>query len=142
MPLIVRWPGVTQPGAVSAVPVTSVDYFPTLANSAGVQLADDRVIDGVDLMPVLKGGDSLGRDAIFWHFPHYRGNVIPYSIVRQGDWKLLKRYEGPSYELYDLKEDLSESRDRAEELPEKVQQLDAILTKWLHHTGAKLPRKT
>ena len=142
VPLIVRWPGVTQPGAVSAVPVTSVDYFPTLANSAAVELADDRVIDGVDLMPVLKGGDSLGRDAIFWHFPHYRGNVIPYSIVRQGDWKLLKRYEGPSYELYDLKEDLSESRDRAEELPEKVQQLDAILTKWLHHTGAKLPRKT
>ena len=141
VPLIVRWPGVTKAGSVSAVPVTSVDYFPTLVNSAGANVADGVVIDGMNLMPVLKGGDSLGRDAIFWHFPHYRGKVIPYSIVRQGDWKLLKRYEGPTYELFNLKDDLSEAKDLAGEMPEKVKALDAVLVKWLEHTGAKLPRK-
>ena len=141
VPLIVRWPGVTAPGSVSAVPVTSVDYFPTIAKSAGASLDEDVVIDGKDLMPVLKGGGSLGRDSIFWHFPHYRGKVIPYSIVRQGDWKLLKRYEGPTYELFNLKEDLSETKDLSAEMPDKVKELDAVLAAWLEHTGAKLPRK-
>ncbi|MGI9244127.1 MAG: sulfatase [Verrucomicrobiales bacterium] len=140
VPLIVRWPGVTKAGAVSAVPVSSVDYFPTIAASAGVELPDGLVIDGLDLMPVLRGGEALDREAIFWHFPHYRGKVIPYSIVRQGDWKLLKRYEGPTYELFNLKDDLSEKQDLAEQLPERVEALDSVLVEWLEHTGAKLPR--
>lgn len=54
---------------------------------------------------------------------------------------MLKRYEGPSFELFSLKADLSESRDLAGELPDKVKELDAVLAKWLKDTGAKLPRK-
>ncbi|MFZ2147207.1 MAG: sulfatase [Sedimentisphaerales bacterium] len=149
-PLIVRWPKVIKPGTVSHEPVTSVDYFPTICQAAGVTLPRDRDIDGVSILGHLKSSaiQKLNRDAIFWHFPHYRGNIVPYSIIREGDWKLIKRYEtsassvepGKTFELYNLNGDLSESNDLAEILPEKVRRLNAKLTRWLKLSSAKLPR--
>jgi len=149
-PLIVRWPKVIKPGTVSYEPVTSVDYFPTICQAAGVPLPPDRDIDGVSILGHLKsnGIQKLNRDTLFWHFPHYRGNIMPYSIIRDGNWKLIKRYDtstssvepGKTFELYNLKGDLSESNDLSEVLPSKVRQLDAKLRRWLRLTGAKLPR--
>jgi len=141
-PLLVRWPGVIRPGGTSAEPVTSVDYFPTLCEAAGVPLPADRAIDGLSLVRHLGSGGTqpLGREAIFWHFPHYRGtDVVPYSIVRAGDWKLIKRYEGKAFELFNLRDDLSEQNDLSEARPEKVRELDARLQEWLRRTQAKLP---
>jgi len=66
---------------------------------------------------------------------------VPYSIVRAGDWKLIKRYEGETFELFNLKNDIGEKTDLAERMPEKVKQLDAKLTALLKSTGAKLPKK-
>ncbi|MCH7873262.1 MAG: sulfatase, partial [Planctomycetes bacterium] len=94
VPLIVRWPAVVEPGTTSDVPVTSVDYFPTVLAAAKIELPEQRDIDGVNLLPLLSGGRAPQREAVYWHFPHYRGSVVPYSIVRAGDWKLIKRYEG------------------------------------------------
>ncbi len=141
-PVIVRWPKVVKPGSLSHEPVTSVDYFPTICEAAGVSLPRDRDIDGVSLLGHLKsnGDKKLDREAIFWHFPHYRGNIVPYSIIREGNWKLIKRYEGKTFELYNLKGDLSESNDLSEVLPEKVRRLNAKLTRWLRISRAKLPR--
>lgn len=140
VPLIVRWPGVTQPDTVCHEPVTSVDFFPTLCAAAGVALPQDRPIDGVGLRPLLEGSGSIGREAIYWHFPHYRlDSVVPYSIIRAGDWKLIKQYEGKPFELFNLAEDTSEQRDLSQAMPEKVAELDAALTRWLRDTGAKLP---
>jgi len=141
-PLLVRWPKVIKPGTVSHEPVTSVDYFPTICQAAGVPLPRDRDIDGVSLLGHLKsnGIQKLNRDTLFWHFPHYRGNIVPYSIIREGSWKLIKRYEGKTFELYNLKGDLSESNDLSEVLPAKARQLNAKLTRWLRISRAKLPR--
>ena len=141
-PLIVRWPKVVKKGAVSHEPVTSVDYFPTICQAAGVPLPSGRDIDGISILDHLKsnGAKKLDRDAIYWHFPHYRGGIAPYSIIRAGNFKLLKRYEGKEFELYNLKDDLSEKNDLAEKMPDKVKELDAKLTKWLKATGAKMPR--
>jgi arylsulfatase A len=86
VPLIVHWPGITRAKSVSAVPVSSIDYFPTICQAAGIKPPAGLVIDGVNLMPVLKGGDSLDREDIFWHFPHYRGRIMPYSMGSK--WKL------------------------------------------------------
>ena len=140
VPLIVHWPGITRAKSVSAVPVSSIDYFPTICRAAGIKPPADVVIDGVDLMPVLKGGDSLDREDIFWHFPHYRGRIMPYSMVRSGSWKLLKRYHGKPYELFNLAEDIGEKEELSAKIPEKVKQLDAKLVEWLKKTGAKVPR--
>jgi arylsulfatase A len=141
-PLIVRWPNVIKPGTVSHEPVTSVDYFPTICEAAGVPLPQDCAIDGVSLLRLLKsnGTEKLNRVAIFWHFPHYRGEIVPYSIIRAGDWKLIKRYEGKTFELFNLKDDLSEQTDLSEKMPEKVKELDNKLSNWLRACNAKLPR--
>jgi arylsulfatase A len=144
VPLIVRWPGVVRAGSVCGVPVTSVDYFPTILRAAGQPPPADRVIDGESLMPLLRETSTLKRDAIFWHFPHYRrlwpeGLIVPYSIIRAGNWKLIKRYEGKTYELFNLKDDLGELNDLSDRMPEKVRELDARLTAWLKATGARLP---
>ncbi|NIS80934.1 MAG: sulfatase-like hydrolase/transferase, partial [Anaerolineales bacterium] len=141
-PLIVRWPKVIKPGTVSREPVTSVDYFPTICEAAGAALPRDRDIDGVSLVEHLKsnGTKKLGREAIFWHFPHYRGDIVPYSIIRAGNWKLIKRYEGKTFELFNLRTDLSEQNDLSEKMPRKVKELNSKLSDWLRATGAKLPR--
>ena len=139
-PLIVRWPRVVKTGTTCDVPVTSVDYFPTVCEASGVPLPKDRPIDGESIMPLLKGTGSLRRDAIFWHFPHYRGGIVPYSIIRAGDWKLLKRYDGKTWELFNLKDDLSETTDLADREPDVVKRLDAKLVAWLKAANAKMPK--
>ena len=140
VPLIVRWPGKIKPGSECSIPVSSVDLFPTVCQAAKVALPEDRAIDGKSLMPLLTRKDSFRRDAIYWHFPHYRGEVVPYSIIRKGNWKLIKRYEGKTFELFNLEEDLGETQDLADKMPDKVRELDDRLTAWLRQTGAKLPR--
>ena len=68
---LVRWPGVTKPGSISSHPVMSTDFFPTFVKAAGSEPKGAGPIDGVDLMPLLKGKESLEREALYWHYPHY-----------------------------------------------------------------------
>jgi len=141
VPQIMRWQGHVPAGAETQAPVSSVDFFPTICEAAGVALPDDRPIDGVSLVALWRPEGAIERDALFWHFPHYRGSdVVPYSIVRAGRWKLIKRYEGPTFELFDLAADLGETTDLAAERPEIVAALDQRLGAWLAETGARMPR--
>ena len=142
VPLIVRWPSVVKAGSLCDEPVISVDYFPTICRAAGENIPADRAIDGQNLIPLLEQTGTFKRNAIFWHFPHYRGgDVVPYSIVRAGAWKLIKRYEGKTFELFNLHNDISEKNDLSTRMSEKVKELDAMLTTWLRATGARMPIK-
>lgn len=139
VPLIVRWPGIVKPGTVSNAVVSSVDYAPTVLEAVGAEGSED--IDGQSLVQHLKSGGkaALDRDFVHWHFPHYRHKPGPYSIIRSGDWKLIRWYEG-GHELYNLADDLSEANDLAGSMPDKVAELDDKLTDELERVGAKLPR--
>ena len=139
-PWIVRWPGVTEAGAVSSEPVASIDLLPTIAAAVGTRPPADRAIDGIDLGPALRGGKLADR-ALLWHFPHYRhgpGND-PYSVVRQGDWKLIRFYDPAKTELYNLAEDLGEANDLVVSERAKAEQLAALLDEGLTAVGARLP---
>jgi arylsulfatase A-like enzyme len=138
VPYIVRWPGVTKAGSQCQTPISTVDIFPTVLDMADVPLPKHD-IDGVSLVDILDGENGLKRDGIYWHFPHYRGGIKPYGIVRAGDYKLLRYYESGDTELYNLKTDLSEANDLAASMPDKVKQLDVMLSKWLIGVGAKIP---
>jgi arylsulfatase A-like enzyme len=142
VPFLVQWPGVIPAGKLSNTPVCSIDIFPTILEAAGVPLPNDRAIDGLSLLSHLKSGGraNLERDQLLWHFPHYRYGSPPYSIIRKGDWKLIKFWTG-SYELYNLADDLGEQKNLAPAMPEKVGELDALLMKRLRADQAKLPRK-
>lgn len=141
VPAIVAWPGVVPEGVESAEPISSVDYLPTLCEATGTPLPADVEIDGLSLLPHLKSGGTakLNREAIYWHFPHYRHSPGPYSIIRAGNWKLIRWYEG-QVELYNLKSDLSEKENRVKTDPDKVVELDKMLSQELKRIGAKLPR--
>jgi arylsulfatase A len=140
VPFLVRWPGTIPAGKVSPQPVCSIDVFPTILDAADVPLPDDRDIDGLSLLPLLKSGgtEALDRDELIWHFPHYRHDPGPYSIIRKGNHKLIKFWDGP-FELYDLENDLGEENNLADAQPEKVKALEKRLTGQLEKMNAKLP---
>lgn len=141
VPLVARWPGVIPSGKLSETPVSSIDLFPTILAAANVAPPGDRTIDGRSLLPHLKSGgeEALDRKTLVWHFPHYRHDPGPYSIIRHDHWKLIKFWEG-THELYDLKNDLSESKNLAEKMPKQVRELNALLIRNLQIQEAKVPR--
>jgi|MDTC01.3.fsa_nt_gb arylsulfatase A-like enzyme len=139
VPFLVRWSGVVQANKVSEIPVCSIDLFPTILEATGTRLPQDRRIDGLSLLSHLKSGADLKRKNLVWHFPHYRHDPGPYSILRQGYWKLIKFWDGPM-ELYNLQRDPSEANDMADRQKERVQAMNAQLMKELSDQEAKLPR--
>ena len=145
-PLFIYWKEKIQPGSKSDVPVASIDFLPTLCAITQTPLPDTK-IDGHDISPLFRG-DTIKQVPLFWHYPHYRGGgdmvlgeEVPYSIVRDGDWKLIKRYEGKQFELFNLKNDLGETTDLSEKYPDVVARLNKKLEEWLRSTNAKLPIK-
>ena len=138
-PLLVRWPGVAQPGAVLAAPVSSPDFFPTLLEAAGAKPAPGQILDGVSLVPVLRGGAAPDR-ALFWQYPHY-GNQggAPAAAVRRGPWKLIHWFEDDRFELFNVVTDLAETTNLAAREPARVAALRAELAAWQRTVGAKFP---
>jgi arylsulfatase A-like enzyme len=146
VPWIARWPGNVKPGTTCDVPVISIDLFPTLLHLAGAQPAGDQLLDGVTLKPLLLGGRSLERTAIYWHFPGYLGagkdgwRTTPAGAVRAGDWKLIEFFETGRARLFNLKDDVGEKVDLSEKMPEKARELREMLTAWRAHVKAPMPK--
>lgn len=140
-PMIVYVPGTTEAGAVCSQPVISTDFYPTLLELAGLPLEPDAHVDGVSLVPLLKG-QPLQRGPLFWHYPHY-GNQggAPSGAVMDGPWKLIQWFEDDRLELFNVESDPSEAHDLAQEKPEQAQTLLRQLTAWREETGAIMPQK-
>ena len=144
-PLIVVWPGEAEPDSKSDAVVQSVDFYPTLLEMAGLTATVDQQFDGVSIVPALRG-QPLEREAIFCHHPHYTPATAhrPSTSVRQGDWKLIRfYYDGPAqtdrYELYNLRDDIGETRDLAGENVAKVDELRRLIDGFLADTDAVIP---
>jgi len=147
-PMAVRWPGSIEAGSRSTVPVTMVDFFPTILDLAGVVPPAGLVLDGETLVPLLRGGTRLNRDAIFWHFPAYLEGAggaatpwrtTPAGAVRQADWKLIEFFEDGRIELYNLADDIGESRELSGSMPDKAHDLHQLLRAWRASVGATVP---
>lgn len=135
VPFIAKWPAKIKAGQVLDAPVISMDIFPTLAGAAGLKDLPVKS-DGMDIVQLIE--QPKQRETLYWHFPHYRHAPGPYSIIREGDWKLIKWYEGPK-ELYNLKDDLAESKDLSESMPEKVKHLEKKLMTHLRKSTDRIP---
>ena len=136
-PLVIRWPAVLKAGTIIETPVCSPDYFATALEVAQGKTAAQ--VDGVSLLPLLKGG-SLPERALYWHYPHY-GNQggAPGAAIRMGDWKLIEWYEDGRRELFNLREDLGEQKNLAPSNPDQVKVLAAKLEAWRKDVGALMP---
>ena len=139
-PLLIKWPRIIEPGSLCDVPVTSPDFYPTMLEMAGLDLIPEQHCDGMSFLPLLKGADTLEREPIFWHYPHY-GNQggTPGSSVRCGDYKLIEFFEDGRIELYNLREDVSEERNLANEEPHIADELKTMLTVWREKIEAIIP---
>ena len=138
-PMIVRWPGVVKPGSTSDAVVTSVDFYPTILAMAGAaDPASD--VDGIDITAVLKGTGDLARDAVYWHYPHYHpGGATPGGIIREGPWKLIETFEDDRLELYNLHDDLGETKNLADAMPDRAAALRKKLAQWRRRVDAQMP---
>jgi len=137
-PFLIRWPGVTKHGTHCDVPVISTDFYPTILDMAGLPLKKDQHLDGVSLVPLLKGATSIERDALYWHYPHY-GNQggFPGGAIRMGDFKLIERFEDGRVHLYDLQNDIGERQDLASLYPQQVELMRSRLHAWYIEVDAK-----
>jgi arylsulfatase A-like enzyme len=158
VPLIARVPGVTdqapnrtgedrfeevRPGGSGAAGesyLSSVDYYPTILELAGVAGPDDQLLDGKSFVPLLKGDCDFTRGPVYWHYPHY-GNQggVPARAVRDGDWKLIEFMEDGILELYNLADDPREQRNLAKAEPERTARLKGMLDRWCESVGAQMP---
>lgn len=147
VPLIVRWPGVVKAGGSVSVPTIHVDVYPTLLEIAKAP-KPRQVLDGQSLVPLLRDSEAkLAREAIYQHFPGYLGSgpgkwrTTPVSTVQAGDWKLMEFLEDGHLELYNLGDDLGESRNLAGAMPEKAAELRLKLLAWRKEVKAPMPGK-
>ena len=138
-PLMVCWPGVTRPGSVCREPMISTDYYPTLLEMAGLPPRPQQHVDGVSIVPLLKGGTQPERP-LFWHYPHYSNQGGgPGGAVRVGNFKLVEWFEDMRVELFNLRDDLGEKHDLASQMPEKTAALRKLLHDWRQGIHADMP---
>jgi len=139
-PMIVRWPGVTKAGTQSDEVVIGSDFFPTMLEMAGLPLHPEAHLDGESFVWALKNKRNPNPErSFFWHSPtgrpHSTGDSNS-SAVRNGDYKLIEFFDQGRVELYNLKEDISESKNLSKEMPEKTQELQQILHNWKKEINA------
>lgn len=138
VPLIISGPDIYRPGRISEQLTVSMDFFPTILTLAGIQHVKN---DGENLLPVLINEKPFKHSNLFWHFPHYHGSAWkPGSALRKGDWKLITFYEDNRTELFNLKNDPSESKDISEQFPEITSDIKEHLFNLLEKSDAKFPK--
>lgn len=140
-PMIIRAPGVTQPGQKSDTPVCSTDFFPTLLELVGLPLQPELHADGISLQPLLQGNPLTRPTPLYWHYPHYHGSTwTPGAAIRDGRWKLIELYEFDAVELYDLENDIGEQRDLSTVHPERTAAMRRQLKQWQQEQNAAMPQ--
>ncbi len=130
VPFLARWPGIIPPAATSAEMSMNFDLFATCLQLAGVPLPQDRIIDGKDILPLLKGEAPSPHDRFFYY------DTRTLIAVRYEHWKYHRRYrtdnaafwplgQGPF--LFDLETDPNESYDLTENQPDRAAEMAAML---------------
>ena len=139
-PLIIKWPSTTESKSVCSEPITSTDFYPTILEMIGLPLMPEQHVDGVSIVPLLKGDKETSREAIFWHYPHY-GNQggTPGSSMRMGNYKLIEFYEDNHLELYNLHTDLEETYNLVDQEKKMTEKMHEMLEVWKADVGAIIP---
>ena len=143
IPLIVRWPGVTRAGSVNHSVVSTVDHYPAILEMTGQAQRPEAHKDGVSYVPALQG-KPFDRGPTICDMPHpvWATYNIPNTSVRMGDWKLYRFWhdipadQTHRYELYNLKEDISETKDLSESNPAQLKTMVDALETYYKDSGA------
>ncbi len=122
------------------------DFYPTILEMAGIKNYETvQKVDGVSFLPTLSGNTSGVARPLFWHYPNEWGPSGPgigaSSSTRVGDWKFIYYYNDSSMELFNIKEDIGETRNLVKEQPEKARELAKILSDYLRKVEAQIPSR-
>ena len=134
IPQLIKLPGKNEKEIVDDLTV-SYDLFPTILDIAGIR--NENEIDGISLIPRLVDKSKIGRENIYWHFPHYHGSLWkPGSAIRSGDWKLIFDYESNESKLFNLNDDPGELNDISNLFNKEKERLIIELEKMKKETNA------
>jgi arylsulfatase A-like enzyme len=154
--MCIKWPGVVKPNSETDVPVNGIDFMPTFAEIASAALPKNQPVDGKSILPVLTGKPFDRERPLFFHFPLYLGGrkdavlpsftgeknywrAVPSTTIISGDWKLIYYYEYERYELFNLKDDISEQYDLAATKTGVALRLLENLKTWTEKVNAPVP---
>jgi len=143
VPAIVSWEGKVPSGFISDTYFSSIDYFPTLCELAGIKKLPENV-DGKSVLSLFLQPESQKPEErpVYWHYPHFSNQLgRPAGAVRVGDYKLVESYETGELELYDLENDISESKNLSLTMKQKTQELYKLLVQWRKSLNANMPVK-
>ena len=141
VPMIARWPAAIKAGTASEAIGHSNDLLPTFCEAAGIELSDDMPLDGLSLLPHLKGAappTAKDRGTLLWQLNLYKKmqrrypKPEPYAteVAIQGKWKLLAR-DGNPVELFNIEDDPNELRNLMSENPAMVSSLRIEIEQFL-----------
>ncbi|MEY2878229.1 MAG: Arylsulfatase precursor [Verrucomicrobiota bacterium] len=147
VPCVVSWPGVTKPGRRTDAIIQSQDFYPTFVHLLGLKPQPGQIFDGVNVADAF-AGKPFQHPPIFTYFPHNPAvpDVLPPAVTMiDGDWKLMRLFHdgekgAHGYRLYNLKDDLGETKDLTAAQPARVKQMDALIEKFLTDTKAVTPK--
>ncbi len=146
VPAIFAWPAHIAANVRSEALIQTTDIFPTLIELLQLKSPEGARFDGRSIVPALQGAD-FDRGPIFTFFPHQVRvpDFLPPAVsVHSGDWKLIRQFHqgdhaGHAFNLFNLRDDIGETRDLAAAQPERVKRLDALITRFLQETEAVVP---
>jgi arylsulfatase A-like enzyme len=145
VPAAVIWPGHIDPGSKSDAFLSSADWYPTLLEMLEIEKTSGQLFDGVSQVPAFLG-KSAPRSSIYSFFPHYtpRTGTIPATSIRKEHWKLIRFHHAGDkqedrFELYNLDDDIGESKNLAEVYPDRVESLNNEISSYLRNIGALVP---
>ncbi|PRY96434.1 arylsulfatase A-like enzyme [Marinilabilia salmonicolor] len=145
VPMIVKHPGLTKAATTCETPVIIEDFFPTILEMAGIETpVTSQTIDGESFLPLLTNTSFQESDRpLYWHYPNKWGAEGPgigtTSSIRKGDWKMIYWYKDQKKELYNLRNDISETNDLSTDFPEKIKELSNDLGNFLRKSKAQRP---
>ena len=123
VPAMARWPGRIKAGSVIPSPFWSPDLLQACVKISGAELPDDVVFDGKDPMPLLCEGAPSPHRSLYFQFRTH-------TALRMGDWKIVREQSEHAWQLFNLKDDPSESMDLASTKSQRVKHLQSELNRW------------
>ena len=138
VPCIMRWPGKIAAGKTNDGLMATIDLLPTFASLTGAKVPDDRAIDGVNQLNFILGNSKSARKTYLYNpgSASVQSTILQGNAIREGDWKLISPLKvmnfledggSGNWELYNLKKDIGEKKNLADQYPEKVERLKRLL---------------
>ncbi len=138
VPLIIKWPTLLNANAVSTIPVSTVDIYTTLYKAMSNKAVNNKVVDGKEIRALLANEQKSMKRPIYWHYPHYSNQGgKPSSAILKNGYKLIANYEDNTYELYNLKLDVSETTNLITTNKKIYLEYKKLLHTWLAKNKAK-----